>query len=255
MGMKNSIFYKLHCPVMLMFVGMAGSGKTSLISSLHNKLKSIKFYHYVVNLDPLVISLPYVANFDIRDTISIEKLIKHYNLGPNSAVLVSISLFISKFNQIIEHFQKLSNNFFYCLIDTPGQMDFILWSISGLILSSLLKFSFKSLVIYLIDIYRCYNNGKSFTSNFLICLCILFKTKCKTVIVINKFEVKNKNKITFSLNRSSSDFIKSFNYSTSIIKSFEELILTNCFKQLNIFKISNLFFLGINDFFNLMLQS
>lgn len=45
-------------PVCLIVLGMAGSGKTSLVHRLSNSEKK----PYVVNLDPACIQLPYFAN-------------------------------------------------------------------------------------------------------------------------------------------------------------------------------------------------
>lgn len=45
-------------PVSLIILGMAGSGKTSLVTRLANSPKK----PYVVNLDPACLNLPYFAN-------------------------------------------------------------------------------------------------------------------------------------------------------------------------------------------------
>lgn len=45
-------------PVCLIVLGMAGSGKTSLVTRLTNSEKK----PYVINLDPACINLPYFAN-------------------------------------------------------------------------------------------------------------------------------------------------------------------------------------------------
>lgn len=47
-------------PVCLIVLGMAGSGKTSLVTRLVASPKK----PYVVNLDPACIRLPYYANID-----------------------------------------------------------------------------------------------------------------------------------------------------------------------------------------------
>lgn len=45
-------------PMCLIVLGMAGSGKTSLVAKLTNLPKK----PYVINLDPACINLPYFAN-------------------------------------------------------------------------------------------------------------------------------------------------------------------------------------------------
>jgi GTPase SAR1 family protein len=52
-------------PVSLIVLGMAGSGKTSLVTRLTNSPKK----PYVVNLDPACSNLPYFANIGERFNI------------------------------------------------------------------------------------------------------------------------------------------------------------------------------------------
>ena len=51
-------------------IGMAGTGKTSLMQRLNAHLHSQKRAPYVINLDPAVTKLPYGPNIDIRDTVN-----------------------------------------------------------------------------------------------------------------------------------------------------------------------------------------
>ena len=50
---------------------MAGSGKTTLMQRIHAHLHQHKLPGYIINLDPAVGELPYGANIDIRDTVSV----------------------------------------------------------------------------------------------------------------------------------------------------------------------------------------
>lgn len=55
---------------------------------------------YVVNLDPAVMSLPFGANIDIRDTVRYKEVMKEFNLGPNGGILTSLNLFSTKFDEV-----------------------------------------------------------------------------------------------------------------------------------------------------------
>lgn len=44
--------------------------------------------------------VPYPANIDIRDTVDYKKVMKQYNLGPNGAIVTSLNLFATKFDQV-----------------------------------------------------------------------------------------------------------------------------------------------------------
>lgn len=55
---------------------------------------------YVVNLDPAVMTLPFGANIDIRDTVRYKEVMKEFNLGPNGGILTSLNLFATKFDEV-----------------------------------------------------------------------------------------------------------------------------------------------------------
>lgn len=114
-------------PICLLILGMAGSGKTSLVSRLSEGYQNKK--PYVVNLDPACINLPYFANIDIRETVNYKEVMKQYQLGPNGAIVTSLNLFSTKFPEVINFINKISNE--VCVIDTPGQIEVFAWSVSG----------------------------------------------------------------------------------------------------------------------------
>ncbi|KAL3271229.1 hypothetical protein HHI36_021723 [Cryptolaemus montrouzieri] len=133
-------------PVCLIALGMAGSGKTSLVSRLSNSPKK----PYVVNLDPACIQMPYFANIDIRDTVNYKEVMKQYKLGPNGAIVTSLNLFSTKFPEVISFIEKSPNEL--CVLDTPGQIEVFTWSVSGSIItetlaSTFLQLYFTSLIV------------------------------------------------------------------------------------------------------------
>ena len=56
---------------------------------------------YYVNLDPAVKSVPFAANIDIRDTVNYKEVMKQYELGPNGAIMTSLNLFATRFDQVM----------------------------------------------------------------------------------------------------------------------------------------------------------
>lgn len=59
---------------------------------------------YVLNLDPAVMTIPYGANIDIRDTVRYKEVMKQFNLGPNGGILTSLNLFATKFDEVSENY-------------------------------------------------------------------------------------------------------------------------------------------------------
>ena len=55
---------------------------------------------YYVNLDPAVKTVPFAANIDIRDTVDYKAVMREYGLGPNGAIMTSLNLFATRFDQV-----------------------------------------------------------------------------------------------------------------------------------------------------------
>ena len=62
-----------------------------------------------MNLDPAVMTLPFGANIDIRDTVRYKEVMKQFNLGPNGGILTSLNLFATKFDEV-NFARKMSEN-------------------------------------------------------------------------------------------------------------------------------------------------
>jgi GTPase SAR1 family protein len=56
---------------------------------------------YNINLDPAVAHLPYFANLDIRQTLNYKEIMKKHGLGPNGAILTSLNLYCTRFDQVL----------------------------------------------------------------------------------------------------------------------------------------------------------
>ncbi|QOJ78203.1 ATP/GTP-binding protein [Infirmifilum lucidum] len=110
----------------VLFIGPAGSGKTSLTAAfgkwLWSRMVTPAAY---VNLDPGVEYLPYRPDIDIRQYVTVEEVMKKYGLGPNGALIKSIEIACKYLDDILERASKLPAP--YVLVDTPGQMELFLF--------------------------------------------------------------------------------------------------------------------------------
>jgi len=105
----------------IIFLGTAGSGKTSLVKAFSEWLKKREVKVACINLDPGVEELPYNASFDIRKFFTIESIMKEEKLGPNGALLRSIEKMIEMKEKIREEIERIKDD--YRLIDLPGQIE------------------------------------------------------------------------------------------------------------------------------------
>lgn len=143
---------------------------------------------YTVNLDPAVRNVAYPVNIDIRDTVNYKEVMKNFGLGPNGAIMTSLTLFATKFDQVLGLLDKRAPELDYVLVDTPGQIEVFNWSASGQIICDALAVSYPTTVCYVTDTARC-AKPVTFMSNMLYACSILYKTKLPFVVAFNKIDV------------------------------------------------------------------
>lgn len=113
----------------IFFVGMAGSGKSSLVGNFKEWLKLNEQNAIAVNLDPGVINLPYNPDIDVRTQISLEDIMEKYQLGPNGALIVAADLIGDSIETIRDELEDIEPDI--VLIDTPGQIELFAMRNSG----------------------------------------------------------------------------------------------------------------------------
>ncbi|GFZ09093.1 P-loop containing nucleoside triphosphate hydrolases superfamily protein [Actinidia rufa] len=138
-----------------------------------------------MNLDPAVMTLPFGANIDIRDTVKYKEVMKQFNLGPNGGIPDITQLVFDKVISVIE---KRADQLDYVLVDTPGQIEIFTWSASGAIITEVFASTFPTIVTYVVDTPRS-ANPQTFMSNMLYACSILYKTRLPLVLAFNKTDV------------------------------------------------------------------
>jgi len=235
-------------PVCVILVGMAGSGKTSLLSQLQASLEEKAAVAapasrretdddppaeeeaataaavsvpppsaYCVNLDPATLHVPYDVSIDIRDTVNYKQVMKQHKLGPNGAIMTSLNLFTTKFDQVMSILEKRAypppdaneqqqqdnqkdgdgeeNDtdtvapMDYILVDTPGQIEAFTWSASGSIMSESLASAFPTVLCFVVDTARCAASPNTFMSNMLYACSMMYRTRLPLVVCFNKTDV------------------------------------------------------------------
>lgn len=175
-------------PIVILMIGMAGSGKSTFMHRLYVHLSAQKKRVYTVNLDPAVRKVAYPINIDIRDTVNYKEVMKHFNLGPNGGIMTSLNLFATKFDQVLDLLATRDKDLDYVLIDTPGQIEVFNWSASGQIVCDALAVSYTTMACYIVDTARCVK-PVTFMSNMLYACSILYKTKLPFIVAFNKIDV------------------------------------------------------------------
>lgn len=171
-----------------LFVGMAGSGKTSLVERLATHLRKAGKPPYIVNLDPATQRLPYQANIDIRDTVDYKAVMKEYGLGPNGAILTSANLFATRFDKVVNICNLRALEYECFFVDTPGQIEIFTWSASGMMVTEMLASDFCTTILFVLDTPQC-QNPQFLTSNLLQAVSVLYRSRLNVILVFNKTDV------------------------------------------------------------------
>ena len=175
-------------PVCVLVIGMAGSGKTNVVNRLGAYFSQKKTTHKIINLDPAVKNVPYSPYIDIRDTVDYKGVMKQYELGPNGAIVTSLNLFSTKFDDVLKFVSKHENETEYVIFDTPGQIEVFNWSASGPIIAGVLASTYPTLIVYVVDTVRS-NNTRTFMANMLYACSVLYKYKLPFIIAFNKTDI------------------------------------------------------------------
>ena len=200
-------------PITVLVCGMAGSGKTTLMTQMQRSLDERdnggdedddddRMASYCVNLDPAVLDTPYDVSIDIRDTVDYKQVMEQHRLGPNGAIMTSLNLFATKFDQVMSILERrgfpdesedggadASPPPEFILVDTPGQIEAFTWSASGQIIGESLASAFPTVLCFVVDTVRCAASTNTFMSNMLYACSMLYRTKLPLVVCFNKTDV------------------------------------------------------------------
>ncbi len=105
----------------LFVVGPAGSGKSTFTAAMQEWMIKNEYDSIVVNLDPGADVLPYTPDVDVRDIVSIDKIMEEYALGPNGAQILAADLIANHVEEIRGYVDDYDTD--YVIYDTAGQLE------------------------------------------------------------------------------------------------------------------------------------
>jgi GTPase SAR1 family protein len=116
--------------VNVIFLGTAGSGKTTLVSSFGRWLeRNCSYTVGYVNLDPACLETPFKTSFDVRSLFTTSEIMKREKLGPNAATVRCSDLMSERAEEIAESIGRVESDF--RLLDSPGQIEIFVFRESG----------------------------------------------------------------------------------------------------------------------------
>lgn len=164
------------------FVGTAGSGKSTLVSAYRSWLAERGIDVAVLNLDPGADALPYDADVDIREWVSLADVMDEYGLGPNGAQVVAADLMALNIGKLAAEVDAMKSKIL--LVDTPGQLElFAFRESSNVIMEALGKE--RSMTAYLLDPMLC-RSPNGFISSLVLSSLVQFRLRVPTINVLTK---------------------------------------------------------------------
>ncbi len=129
-------------------VGMAGSGKSYLVSALQDWLRMKELNAITANFDPGAVNLPYNPTVDCRLFVNTRQLMEEYELGPNGALIMAADMIADHMEEIGQNIEDEAPDI--VLADTPGQIELFAFRESGPYISKAISAEGKA-VVYVFD--------------------------------------------------------------------------------------------------------
>ncbi|MEM0340608.1 MAG: ATP/GTP-binding protein [Acidilobaceae archaeon] len=187
----------------VMFVGPAGAGKSSLTAAYGKWLREVQDLEVsLINMDPATEFVPYEPDYDIRKFVNVKDLIIKLGLGPNGALMKALEIVKEDLEKHVKSMMKISRD--YMLVDTPGQMDLFLLSGFGLDLVNALREVSRErvLVLFVIDATTILR-PEDYAFAVILGASLRGKLGCEVVPVVNKIDLNPVLKFTGDLRRDS----------------------------------------------------
>lgn len=178
--------------MIIIFLGTAGCGKTSLTYTFGEWLKKeLNVKASYVNMDPGVYSTPYPPSYDVREIVTVEKLMLD-GLGPNGGMIRAAEIIEENIPIVSRRISSLNSEFI--LIDTPGQIELFLFRPMGpRLIEDIAKYS-STVSVYIIDPSLA-SSSSGFAISLTFPLITRLRLKIPTVSVINKSDISEISKI------------------------------------------------------------
>ncbi len=121
-------------------IGPAGSGKSTLVAQLKDyiSMRDSEITVIAINLDPGALDLKFNPEIDIRDYITLDEVMRKYNLGPNGGMILASDLMINYLEDLKYEINQYQPD--WVLIDTAGQLELFAFREVGPIIASSLGF-------------------------------------------------------------------------------------------------------------------
>ena len=233
-------------------IGTAGSGKSTLTGAFREWFNLKGLDAIVVNLDPGAESLPYTPDVDIRDWVSLKKVMEEFDLGPNGAQIVCADMIALNAKDLKKSIESFKTE--YVLLDTPGQIELFVFREAGSFIVSYLNPQ-RSMVAYLLDPVLT-KTASGFVTQLLLSLTTRFRLGVPVVNLFSKCDLLSKDDKKVIENWSSLDeqlYNKITMEKASVYRELSEqlmFLLQHFGESVSPILVSSKDYLGMEDLYN-----
>jgi len=164
---------------------MAGSGKSLLVASFSEYLRSSEQNAVTLNLDPGATALPYNPDVDVRAYVDIDELMEKYKLGPNGALIMASDVAADHLEEMRSELEQEASDF--VLVDTPGQIELFAFREAGPYFAQGISDEPKA-VVYALDAPFC-RNPMNFVSNLFLATAVYTRLRHPQIYALTKADL------------------------------------------------------------------
>lgn len=169
-------------------IGPPGSGKSTYCSTMLDFLNNIDRKTIVINLDPANDDIPYKCAINIEELVSVETVMKEYDLGPNGATLFCLETLEAN----LEWLRKRLNEYkgYYLLFDCPGQIELFTHhtSVKNVLHSLTFKTNLRLTTVNLVDAHHISDPTK-YVSVVLVSLSCMLQLETPHINILSKVDL------------------------------------------------------------------
>jgi GTPase SAR1 family protein len=168
-------------------VGPPGCGKSTYCHGISQFYTAIEREHIIVNIDPANDNVPYTANIDISELITLQQAMDEHQLGPNGAMIFCLETLEANIDWLLNRLKGHESK--YLLIDCPGQVElFTNHDALRNIVVKLQKLNFRLCVVNLLDAHYCVDPAK-YVSMLMVSLRTMLHLESPQLNVLSKIDL------------------------------------------------------------------
>ncbi|CEH18175.1 atp-binding protein fet5 [Ceraceosorus bombacis] len=172
----------------VLVTGPAGSGKSTLCTSLLTHAQTTGRNLHLFNLDPAAENFEFKPTVDIRDLIGLEDVMEEMQLGPNGGLVYCFEYLLENLDWLDEQLGAFEDD--YLLIDCPGQIELYTHTplMTRLLTTLQQTYQFRLCSLYLVE-SNFIDDVNKFFAGTLSAMSSMINLDCSHINVMSKMDL------------------------------------------------------------------